>query len=70
MTEGKPLPPGWILDPNGNPSTDPADLVAGLGVPIGGHKGYGLTLVMGSWHVPLREPPSAGTIAGSTRRKW
>jgi len=46
LAEGKPLPPGWILDRNGRPSTDPADLVAGLGVPIGGHKGYGLTLVM------------------------
>jgi LDH2 family malate/lactate/ureidoglycolate dehydrogenase len=46
LAEGMVLPPGWILDRNGNPSTDPADLVAGLGVPIGGHKGYGLTLVM------------------------
>jgi LDH2 family malate/lactate/ureidoglycolate dehydrogenase len=46
LAEGKPLPPGWILDRNGQPSTDPADLVAGLGVPIGGHKGYGLTLIM------------------------
>jgi amino acid adenylation domain-containing protein len=46
LAEGKPLPPGWILDRFGRPSTDPADLVAGLGVPIGGHKGYGLTLVM------------------------
>jgi LDH2 family malate/lactate/ureidoglycolate dehydrogenase len=46
LAEGKPLLPGWILDRNGHPSTDLADLVAGLGVPIGGHKGYGLTLVM------------------------
>ena len=46
LAEGKALPPGWILDRFGRPSTDPADLVAGLGVPIGGHKGYGLTLVM------------------------
>ena len=46
LAEGKPLPFGWILDRNGLPSTDPADLVAGLGVPIGGHKGYGLTMVM------------------------
>jgi LDH2 family malate/lactate/ureidoglycolate dehydrogenase len=46
LAEGKPLPPGWILDRNGQPSTDPADLVAGLGMPIGGHKGYGLTLIM------------------------
>jgi len=46
LAEGKPLPDGWILDRDGRPSIDPADLVAGLGVPIGGHKGYGLTLVM------------------------
>jgi len=46
LAEGKPLRAGWILDRSGRPSTDPADLVAGLGMPIGGHKGYGLTLVM------------------------
>jgi LDH2 family malate/lactate/ureidoglycolate dehydrogenase len=46
LAEGKPLPPGWILDRFGRPSTDPADLAASLGVPIGGHKGYGLALVM------------------------
>ena len=45
LAEGRPLPPGWILDSFGRPSTDPNDLVAGLGVPIGGHKGYGLALV-------------------------
>ena len=46
LAEGKPLPPGWILDRFGHPSTDLADLAAGLGVPIGGHKGYGLALVL------------------------
>jgi amino acid adenylation domain-containing protein len=46
LAEGKPLPPGWILDGDGRSSTDLTDLVAGLGVPIGGHKGYGLTFVM------------------------
>jgi amino acid adenylation domain-containing protein len=44
--EGDALPPGWILDGSGKPSTDLADLAAGLGVPIGGHKGYGLALVL------------------------
>ena len=46
LAEGRPLLDGWILDRLGRSSTDPADLVAGLGVPIGGHKGYGLALVM------------------------
>ncbi len=46
LAQGKPLPPGWILDAQGRPSVDPADLAAGLGVPIGEHKGYGLALVL------------------------
>ena len=46
VAEGQPLPEGWILDQDGRPSTALDDLVAGLGVPIGGYKGYGLALVM------------------------
>ncbi len=46
LAEGRPLPPGWILDRFGRPSRDLADLAAGLGVPIGGHKGYGLAMAM------------------------
>ena len=46
LAEGKPLAAGWILDRLGRPSIDAADLAAGLGVPIGGHKGYGLVLVL------------------------
>lgn len=46
VAEGKPLPSGWILDRFGRPSTDLADLAAGLGAPIGGHKGYGIALAM------------------------
>lgn len=47
IAEGRPLPPDWILDKHGRPSTDPADFRASmLGVPIAGHKGYGLSMVM------------------------
>jgi LDH2 family malate/lactate/ureidoglycolate dehydrogenase len=46
LAAGNPLPSNWILDHRGRPSTNLADLAAGLGVTIGGHKGYGLTLVM------------------------
>lgn len=46
VQEGRSLEPGWILDAAGRPTTDLHDLAAGLGVPIGDHKGYGLALMM------------------------
>jgi amino acid adenylation domain-containing protein len=46
LAEGNPLPMGWIFDRFGRLSIDPSDLAAGLGVPMGGHKGYGLTVVL------------------------
>ncbi|MDE3068993.1 MAG: Ldh family oxidoreductase [Verrucomicrobiota bacterium] len=41
--EGKPLAPGWAVDAQGNPTTDP-DKAAAL-LPFGAHKGYGLGLI-------------------------
>jgi LDH2 family malate/lactate/ureidoglycolate dehydrogenase len=40
------LPPGWILDKNGKPSTNVEDFYnGGFILPFGGHKGYGLSVV-------------------------
>lgn len=42
---GESLPPGWILDRDGVPSTDPDALYGGGSIlPMGAHKGYGLAL--------------------------
>ncbi len=44
---GKAIPEGWILDKEGNPTTDPA--AGGVGLPLGGsegHKGYGLSVMI------------------------
>jgi uncharacterized oxidoreductase len=57
LYKGLQLPPGWIVDSNGHPSTNPADLyepplppkqvkLAGALLPAGGHKGYSLALVV------------------------
>jgi uncharacterized oxidoreductase len=45
--KGVQLPPGCIIDKNGNPSTNPQDLYdGGMLLPFGGHKGYGLAMVV------------------------
>ena len=36
---GQPLPEGWAIDADGQPTTDPAAALAGAMLPFGGHKG-------------------------------
>jgi LDH2 family malate/lactate/ureidoglycolate dehydrogenase len=40
------IPPGWALDQNGEPTTDPSEAMKGTLVPIGGPKGYGLAFMV------------------------
>jgi LDH2 family malate/lactate/ureidoglycolate dehydrogenase len=40
------IPEGWALDPDGRPTTDPAIAVKGSVLPIGGPKGYALSLMV------------------------
>jgi LDH2 family malate/lactate/ureidoglycolate dehydrogenase len=42
----KEIPPGWALDAQGNPTTDPNVALKGSLVPIGGAKGSGLSLIV------------------------
>jgi len=45
--KGEPLPPGAILDRDGNPTTNAEDFYqGGVMLPFGGHKGYALSLVV------------------------
>ena len=43
---GEAIPLGWVVDSTGKPTTDPAAYAnGGALMPVGGHKGYGLSLL-------------------------
>lgn len=42
----KTIPAGWALDAEGNPTTDVQAALGGMMLPVGGHKGYGLALMV------------------------
>ena len=45
-TAKKPVPEGWLIDADGNPSTDPEVYYnGGALLPAGAHKGYGLAVI-------------------------
>jgi uncharacterized oxidoreductase len=51
VARGEPVPPGWVIDKEGKPTTDPRQLRQGgallpLGGPDGGYKGTGLAVMV------------------------
>ena len=42
---GEEIPPGWAIDSDGNPTTDPNAALKGSLVSTGGYKGYGFGLM-------------------------
>ena len=44
--EGRPLPEGTAVDRDGNPTTDPAEALAGAMLPFGGHKGSAISTMI------------------------
>jgi hypothetical protein len=53
---GEMMPEGWMIDRQGRPLLDPTLADEGFLLPIGGHKGYGLALMVGLL---------AGTLGGA-----
>jgi len=69
--QGEPLPEGWALDANGDPTTDPDAALAGSMVPSGGAKGFNAGLmtelfaaVLAGAHLGIEASPFAGTQGG------
>lgn len=57
---GEMMPEGWMVDREGKPLLDPKRAAEGFLLPIGGHKGYGLALIIGLL---------AGTLNGAAMGK-
>jgi LDH2 family malate/lactate/ureidoglycolate dehydrogenase len=43
---GEKIPLGWALDSYGNPTEDPQEALKGIVLPMGDHKGYGISLII------------------------
>jgi LDH2 family malate/lactate/ureidoglycolate dehydrogenase len=46
LSQGVPLPAGWALDKEGNPTTDPKTALEGVMLPFGGMKGSAVALLL------------------------
>ncbi len=44
--KGEPIPQGWAINAAGAPTTDPAEAIDGIILPMAGHKGYAIAVVM------------------------
>jgi len=69
--EGRPIPEGWGLGPDGQPTTDPAVALKGSMAPSGGYKGVGVALLvevmaaaMTGATLGIDASPFSGTVGG------
>lgn len=72
--EGKPIPLGWALGPDGEPTTDPKIGLTGTMMPAGGYKGVGSALLVELMAACLsgatlgaQASPFSGTAGGPPR---
>ena len=72
--EGRPIPEGWGLDADGNPTNDPEVALKGSMAPSGGYKGVGLALLvetmaaaMAGASLGMDASPFSGTAGGPPR---
>jgi len=72
--EGRPIPVGWALDAEGNPTTDPEVGLRGSMAPSGGYKGAGVALLvevmaaaLSGATLGIHASPFSGTKGGPPR---
>lgn len=69
--EGKAIPEGWAIDAEGRATVDPVKGLAGVLLPFGGPKGYGLALlvdILSGVLTGAKYGPEAGSLFGDMDR--
>jgi LDH2 family malate/lactate/ureidoglycolate dehydrogenase len=46
QTKHEEIPPGWAVDSSGRPTTDPVEALKGFILPMAGHKGYAIGVIV------------------------
>lgn len=64
LRRGEKIPEGWALDAEGNTTTDPAEALKGVMLPMGGPKGSGLAIMMDVFSGVLSGSAFAGGVTG------
>jgi LDH2 family malate/lactate/ureidoglycolate dehydrogenase len=64
LQRGEDIPPGWAIDADGAPTTDPRAAIDGVLAPMAGHKGYGISFMMDVLSGVLTGSSYATDVAG------
>jgi len=62
--KGQPIPEGWAINAAGAPTTDPAEAIEGIILPMAQHKGYAIALMMDMLSGVLTGSGFAAEVAG------
>jgi LDH2 family malate/lactate/ureidoglycolate dehydrogenase len=79
--DGRPIPEGWALDAQGRPTTDAQAALAGALLPMGGHKGIGIAMMVeclagalaataASLEPEANRLPTSGAMGGQAAFLW
>ena len=79
--DGRPIPEGWALDTQGRPTTNAQEALDGALLPMGGHKGIGIAMMVeclagalaataASLEPEANRLPSAGAMGGQGGFLW
>lgn len=62
--KGLPIPLGWAINALGEPTTDPREAIDGLILPLAGHKGYAIAMMMDVFSGVLTGSNFGGAVNG------